>query len=86
MKIPLFPLDVVLFPRGALPLHIFEERYKDMVAGCFDRKAPFGVVNFPAEFARLRKMIQEDPDAGWREQYGADGTEEVLPAQGADGA
>jgi len=37
---------------------------------------------------KLRKMIQEDPDAGWREQYGAVGTEEVLPApaQGADGA
>ncbi len=49
MKIPLFPLDVVLFPRGALPLHIFEERYKDMVAGCFDRKAPFGVVRARSE-------------------------------------
>ena len=24
-------------------------------------------------------MIQEDPDAGWRERYGAEGTEETLP-------
>ena len=30
--LPLFPLQVVLFPRTALPLHIFEERYKQMIA------------------------------------------------------
>jgi len=29
---------------------------------------------------KLRKMIQEDPDMGWREGYGARGTEEVVPA------
>ncbi|HEV2979826.1 MAG TPA: NADH-quinone oxidoreductase subunit B family protein [Solirubrobacteraceae bacterium] len=28
---------------------------------------------------KLRKMVQEDPDAGWRERYDARGTEEVLP-------
>ncbi len=28
---------------------------------------------------KLRKMVQDDPEAGWRERYGADGTEEVLP-------
>jgi Lon protease-like protein len=44
MKIPLFPLDVVLFPGAALPLHIFEDRYKQMIAGCLERKEPFGVV------------------------------------------
>ena len=34
---------------------------------------------------KLRKMIQEDPDRGWRAQYGAEGTEEVVavPAAGA---
>jgi NADH-quinone oxidoreductase subunit B len=31
---------------------------------------------------KLRKMVQEDPDMGWRERYGARGTEEVLPAPG----
>ena len=31
--VPLFPLpNVVLFPRAVLPLHIFEERYKQMMA------------------------------------------------------
>jgi Lon protease-like protein len=49
MKIPLFPLDVVLFPGAALPLHIFEERYKLMVAGCLERKEPFGVVRAMSE-------------------------------------
>ncbi len=49
MKIPLFPLDVVLFPGAALPLHIFEERYKLMVAGCLERKSPFGVVRAKSE-------------------------------------
>lgn len=44
MKIPLFPLDLVLFPGAALPLHIFEERYKEMVACCIDRDDLFGVV------------------------------------------
>ncbi|HUA12198.1 MAG TPA: NADH-quinone oxidoreductase subunit B family protein [Solirubrobacteraceae bacterium] len=28
---------------------------------------------------RLRKMVQDDPEMGWRERYGAQGTEEVLP-------
>jgi NADH-quinone oxidoreductase subunit B len=28
---------------------------------------------------KLRKMVQENPDAGWRERYGAQGTEEILP-------
>ncbi|MGA2469134.1 MAG: NADH-quinone oxidoreductase subunit B family protein [Solirubrobacteraceae bacterium] len=31
---------------------------------------------------KLRKMIQDDPDLGWRERYGAVGTEEVLPGAG----
>jgi NADH-quinone oxidoreductase subunit B len=35
---------------------------------------------------KLRKMVQDDPDAGWRERYGARGTEEILPAAHADTA
>ncbi len=49
MKIPLFPLDVVLFPGAVLPLHIFEERYKEMVNGCLERREPFGVVRARTE-------------------------------------
>ena len=44
MKIPLFPLEVVLFPEAALPLHIFEDRYKEMVSVCLAEKIGFGVV------------------------------------------
>jgi Lon protease-like protein len=44
MKIPLFPLDVVLFPGAPLPLHIFEQRYREMVAECVAGNAVFGVV------------------------------------------
>jgi NADH-quinone oxidoreductase subunit B len=29
---------------------------------------------------KLRKMVQDDPDMGWRERYGAQGTEETLPS------
>lgn len=43
-EVPLFPLNVVLFPGMALPLHIFEPRYRRMVADCLADQAPFGVV------------------------------------------
>ena len=42
--LPLFPLDIVLFPKMVLPLHIFEERYKEMIGECLRSKAPFGVL------------------------------------------
>lgn len=41
--LPLFPLNTVLFPNMPLPLHIFEERYKRMIAACVQEKHPFGV-------------------------------------------
>ena len=41
--IPLFPLNTVLFPAGALPLKIFEPRYLDMAAACIRDNQPFGV-------------------------------------------
>jgi uncharacterized protein len=42
--LPLFPLDLVLFPGMALPLHIFEPRYKEMIGECLERDTPFGIV------------------------------------------
>jgi Lon protease-like protein len=44
MQIPLFPLHTVLSPGLALPLHVFEDRYRLMVRRCLDTSAPFGVV------------------------------------------
>lgn len=43
-KIPLFPLNIVLLPETPLPLHIFEERYKEMINECIDNKSHFGMV------------------------------------------
>ena len=42
--LPLFPLNVVLYPRAPLPLHIFEERYKELVATALDGDGVFGMV------------------------------------------
>lgn len=42
--LPLFPLEVVLFPGTPLPLHIFEPRYKEMIGECLAQKQSFGVV------------------------------------------
>ena len=42
--IPLFPLEVVLFPYLPLPLHIFEDRYKIMIQDCLKDQQDFGVV------------------------------------------
>lgn len=44
VQIPLFPLKTVLFPTQALPLNIFEERYKQMMAACLEGDSSFGVV------------------------------------------
>jgi uncharacterized protein len=44
MEIPIFPLATVLCPGIALPLHIFEPRYRAMVARCLEDELPFGVV------------------------------------------
>ncbi|MGM3386388.1 LON peptidase substrate-binding domain-containing protein [Stutzerimonas stutzeri] len=44
MKLPLFPLDTVLFPGCTLDLQIFEARYLDMVSGCLKAGHGFGVV------------------------------------------
>ena len=43
-RIPLFPLNTVLFPHAPLPLHIFEQRYRDMIGRCIEEQSPFGVV------------------------------------------
>ncbi len=43
-EIPLFPLGVVLFEGGQLPLQIVETRYLDMVSRCLREEMPFGAV------------------------------------------
>ncbi len=43
-ELPLFPLNTVLFPGQTLPLHIFEPRYRQMIADCLQADRTFGVV------------------------------------------
>jgi Lon protease-like protein len=43
-RIPLFPLPIVLFPGTLIPLHIFEPRYRDMVADVLERDKEFGLI------------------------------------------
>jgi Lon protease-like protein len=69
MKVPLFPLDVVLFPGTPLPLHIFEERYKEMIGECITDSSPFGVVRAQREglavtgcMARIVRVLHEYDD------------------------
>jgi len=42
--LPLFPLDIVLLPGAPLPLHVFEPRYKEMIAECLAADKLFGIV------------------------------------------
>jgi Lon protease-like protein len=44
MDLPIFPLHTVLFPGIALPLHIFEPRYRLMIGRCLEAEERFGVV------------------------------------------
>ncbi|HEY6721936.1 MAG TPA: LON peptidase substrate-binding domain-containing protein [Burkholderiales bacterium] len=43
LRVPIFPLNTVLFPGGLLPLRVFEARYMDMTRECLKHDAPFGV-------------------------------------------
>jgi Lon protease-like protein len=43
-ELPLFPLNMVLFPEGPLPLRIFEPRYVDLVKHCMRQRSSFGVL------------------------------------------
>ncbi|WP_370325197.1 LON peptidase substrate-binding domain-containing protein [Euzebya sp.] len=44
MDLPLFPLHLVLYPGRPLPLHLFEQRYRQMLRDCLDGDGRFGVV------------------------------------------
>ena len=44
LELPLFPLNVVLFPGAEIPLHIFEMRYRLMINQCYEQRNPFGIV------------------------------------------
>ena len=43
-ELGLFPLGIVLLPTEELPLHIFEERYKELIGECLEQDGAFGLV------------------------------------------
>jgi Lon protease-like protein len=68
-RIPLFPLDVVLMPGAELPLHIFEPRYKVMIARCLVEQLEFGMILAANQAvagvgctAEIVKKIRDYPD------------------------
>lgn len=76
-EVPLFPLDLVLFPEMEIPLHIFEPRYRLMVQRCLRENTPFGIVLLgnenpqtgKADFARvgcLARIVESEPLEGGR--------------------
>ena len=58
----LFPLSLVSFPTKIVPLHIFEDRYKNLITDCVINKSEFGIVyqnnNSLAEFGCSMKVIE----------------------------
>ena len=75
MELPLFPLNTVLCPGIALPLHVFEDRYRALVRHCLETTSPFGIVLIregrkvgpPAVSFRGVGTIAEIRDAGRHE-------------------
>lgn len=68
-SLPLFPLGLVLYPHEQLPLHIFEQRYKDLTQYCLEHDVPFGIVFFEegemaraGSTARIRDVINHYDD------------------------
>lgn len=66
---PLFPLGLVALPKEAVPLHIFEERYKSMIAFCLEHESEFGIVWTDDEGLReigcavvVEEVLERTPD------------------------
>jgi Lon protease-like protein len=67
--LPLFPLDLVLFPHTILPLHIFEERYKEMIKDCLENRWAFGMLAVQGDTvknigctASISQVVERFPD------------------------
>ena len=61
VKLPIFPLNTVLFPGAPIQLHIFEDRYRLMIGRCIEQRSPFGVV-------LIRAGSEVNPGDPWLER------------------
>src|SRR4029077_5188354 len=66
---PLFPLGLVALPSELVPLHIFEERYKAMMARCLEEESEFGIVGLADDGLReigcaceIAEVLERLPD------------------------
>lgn len=75
-ELSLFPLNLVLFPGTPVQLHIFEERYKRMIADCLRMQKQFGIV-----------LIRRGSEAGGppAEPFGIGCTAQIVHVQRLDG-
>jgi Lon protease-like protein len=71
-SLPLFPLNLVLFPESQLTLHIFEERYKTMIRQCWKDETEFGVNLYENNYlhpvgctARIEGILRSYPDGSF---------------------
>ena len=70
--IPIFPVDLVLFPRQELPLRIFEPRYKQLVEDCMMGDRLFGVC-----------LAGSDTISGWQAPLGVGTITKIVMCQDA---
>ena len=60
MQLPIFPLKLVIFPEGILPLRIFEPRYLQMVRDCAKNQQEFVVSSLDE-----KQTLNQSPDSSW---------------------
>lgn len=61
MQLPLFPLQSVFFPGETVPLHIFEDRYKQLINDCRDEAMTFGIpvyINDKLEYGTEVQLVE----------------------------
>jgi Lon protease-like protein len=66
-ELDMFPLDVCLLPGESMPLHIFENRYKELINRCVENKGTFGIPFGMAEQhiraeVRVKKVLKTFAD------------------------
>jgi uncharacterized protein len=65
--LPMFPLGAVLFPHASIPLHVFEQRYRELTRVCLEGNGRFGIV-----------LIERGSEVGGGDQRTDVGTRGVI--------
>src|SRR2546430_2062073 len=63
-ELPIFPLPIVLFPGAPQPLHIFEPRYRELLADCLAADRRFGNAYGPAQYPPRSEPLPRAGDVG----------------------